>query len=1093
MLQEEGLDDLCGDMSLLVGDVLVRLPDLAGLDSISELQAVDGPEADATAPRWGVFWSPALRGAPPLPAAVRAALPEEGGFVVRPLTPAGEGFADGGATPSAERPKWLRPDASRRLLAPPRSLHSKMGFPEPALVSNEVFAEVRYGMAPSVVQWLDFEDIRDGTLRIFAIPGFEGDVRLLTVVDEAAAAVVLAQVAAAGKSGASVQRKRLLQFLHAAAAAPAAARWPTTADLTQEDPSEGVASPTRLRAASRPGLRGLFPHQEATIAWMRRVEAFHVDEKGQAETAQVAPLEFAGVTLGSAYEVDLPRGGVVAHPPGSGKTRIVATLIASEQNARPFRPPPRSKAPVEAEEPAGLSSLVICPAHLCQQWREELSVAGVEEDRTTVVDYEATSSLLLRSRRWSRLVIDEPQDCPAGESWHHLQSLSSDLRAAGTALWLLCGTAQAHLETIGRILLGRVGWHVASRQSEWRGCPQLSHLVRSRFVADPPWACLPMPPLEVSSEPVVLRPRESADAAVASLAGFVLDGVLLLSFGAGAAFAAAQERDELLLKMGWHGCVGTALLPAAEHALTDWEGTVAQRSQQKLDELSQEISQLEAEEGLHAARFRLADGDAAIALDLSFLVRETVRVEIQGLLLADGGRGCISEEACTAEWNTDLGHQSFEGSLQWLEPGGEPPKAAGARSFVAFLPCPEDGDFANAVMAAVGVGAGAVIFESDRAVPRPFGYRHDQSPPKVPACMIGRQLGAAARAALGRGGEDLVATVSIVSRTENEAEEEADQGLVTAFIAEDVVDDELHRKLKALREERERCERALRFARQMRALLEKNEANCPVCFHSGEETEAFAVLPDCFHVLCRTCLDRQAGFEPSFACPMCRVSVARLDVVVFRAPGRPTSPKGVEGSEENSVAEAELASGELAEPQQPLTPGPEEQLILAPDTSAPMWEALPSKLQRLIVLLHEILARGPEERILVFTQWAAHVAHLQDVLSDYGLDVLALVGELRETMDALSRFGRPGEPRVLLLSSQRHSSGINLQAARHVIIVHPYCTPTATSQESICRSQMLSFEAQAIGRVRRFPQQRSVHVYRLFAAGTVEEELYAGR
>merc|ERR1719401_107201 len=156
------------------------------------------------------------------------------------------------------------------------------------------------------------------------------------------------------------------------------------------------------------------------------------------------------------------------------------------------------------------------------------------------------------------------------------------------------------------------------------------------------------------------------------------------------------------------------------------------------------------------------------------------------------------------------------------------------------------------------------------------------------------------------------------------------------------------------------------------------------------------------------------------------------------------------------------------------------------------WERAPSKLQRLLSLLREILASGPEERVLVFTQWAVHVTHLQEILAQQGVETLALVGELRETMDALRRFGRPSEPRVLLLSSQRHSSGINLQVARHVIIVHPYCTPTASSQESISREQMLAFEAQAIGRVRRYPQRQTVYVYRLFAAGTVEEGLYGG-
>merc|ERR1712137_417479 len=107
-----------------------------------------------------------------------------------------------------------------------------------------------------------------------------------------------------------------------------------------------------------------------------------------------------------------------------------------------------------------------------------------------------------------------------------------------------------------------------------------------------------------------------------------------------------------------------------------------------------------------------------------------------------------------------------------------------------------------------------------------------------------------------------------------------------------------------------------------------------------------------------------------------------------------------------------------------------------------------------------------------------HVVHLREELERYGIEALALVGELRETMDALGRFGQAEEPRILILSSQRHSSGINQQMARHVVIMHPYCTPTASSRDSISRAQMLSYEAQAIGRVRRYPQQKPVHVYR---------------
>jgi len=1017
--------------SLLVGDVLLKHPDLEGLDAAVEIFALDIANADCSNPSWGSFWDAAFAAAPALPGSIRAALPEEGGFILRPISIPGMA---GGA---AEVIRSLQLGSSRRVMAPSRQIHADLAFPEPRLVSNEIFCDIRYAMAPSVLQCFDFDDIHDGTLRIFAFPDFEGDVRALTVVDESAAAAVLAQSATAG-----MRRKRLLQFLHASASAPAAARWPTTADCGGRDLSEGSAEHVQSG--------GLFAHQKATVAWMNKIESFGRGKDGRSDFVQVEPVEFAGISLGSSYEVALPRGGVIAHPPGSGKTRIVATLIAEKS--------PQSRLPEQQDA----DTLIVCPAHLKKQWADELASVGAT-GLGLITHYDEIHALSCSSgsgSRWTRLIVDEPQDCPAGETWGLLQDLASELRTAGAGLWLLCGTAQAHLDSIGRLLLGQRGWNVANRKSEWQGTPHVPHLIHARFIADPPWACLPMPPLEITGQPVVLRPRESADAAVASLAGFVLDGVMLLSFGADTAFAAAQERDQLLLQMGWLGSIGTAMLPSDEHTLADWEGTVAQRSQQKLDELSAEIAELESQEGKHAARYQFASGDAAFAADLSFLAREAVRFEVAGLVDTP-----CAEEACTAEWNALLPACDFTGRLVQTFQG-----AGSQQGHIQLLPVPENGDFASVVTAAEHAGANAIIFEADTRGPRPFGYRHDQVPPGIPAAMISSNFASRLKAALSVG-THLQACLHVITRKIDEDEDDVDQGLVSAFIAEDVVNDELHRRLKALRAERDRCQRALRFARHMRILLEQNEANCPICFHTGSEAESFAVMPDCFHVICKTCLDSHAGYDAGFTCPMCRVNVARLEVIVFRAQEANRC-----GEESPCLHESKIASTQSCEDTKQLELPAPANLPSASDSATShlepitdmernedhaigvshigaAWEILPSKLQRLITMLREILSAGAEERALVFTQWAVHVTYLHDVLERHGVQCLALVGELEDTMDALRRFGQPDEAcRVLLLSSQRHSSGINLQAARHVIIVHPYCTPTASSRESISRS-----------------------------------------
>ena len=150
-------------------------------------------------------------------------------------------------------------------------------------------------------------------------------------------------------------------------------------------------------------------------------------------------------------------------------------------------------------------------------------------------------------------------------------------------------------------------------------------------------------------------------------------------------------------------------------------------------------------------------------------------------------------------------------------------------------------------------------------------------------------------------------------------------------------------------------------------------------------------------------------------------------------------------------------------------------------------------MQHLIALVHALLAGGPDERVLIYTQWLTHVEHLGETLSRAGLPSLRMSGELAHCMQCLSSFGREaGAPRLLVLSSQHHASGINLQVARNLVLVHPYCTPTACDPEDVDFMALQAFESQAIGRIRRYPQTETVRVYRICAAESVEEGLYRG-
>lgn len=300
------------------------------------------------------------------------------------------------------------------------------------------------------------------------------------------------------------------------------------------------------------------------------------------------------------------------------------------------------------------------------------------------------------------------------------------------------------------------------------------------------------------------------------------------------------------------------------------------------------------------------------------------------------------------------------------------------------------------------------------------------------------------------------------------------------------LNDALVAQLAQLRRVVADCERALAFSAAMRQLIASDDSECPVCL---ERYTVAAVMP-CLHATCRSCMRTHAGGASSFRCPLCRVGVPRAEVITFtKAP--PALPQAA-----LQMARC-LPMASQAAPDAPSA-------VVAPDTRAQVGAEAPreavltaaavsSRIHALVALLRSLLASGPDERVLVFAQWAAHVDHLACVLATAGVPSLTLGSSLPQSMAALQAFGRPNQPRVLLMSSQRHASGINLHMARHVVIVHPYCTPTARSARQISLGELASYERQAVGRVRRFPQTRLVEVYRFVAPGTIEEEVYAGR
>jgi SNF2 domain-containing protein/helicase-like protein len=144
---------------------------------------------------------------------------------------------------------------------------------------------------------------------------------------------------------------------------------------------------------------------------------------------------------------------------------------------------------------------------------------------------------------------------------------------------------------------------------------------------------------------------------------------------------------------------------------------------------------------------------------------------------------------------------------------------------------------------------------------------------------------------------------------------------------------------------------------------------------------------------------------------------------------------------------------------------------LVPGQSAPTS----SKLEALLEALSTAVAE--DHKALVFSQWTSLLDLIEPALARAELPFVRLDGSTQNRADVVSRFQDPAGPPVMLVSLKAGGSGLNLTAADHVFLCDPWWNPAV--------------EAQAADRTHRIGQTRPVFVYRLVAAGTVEERILA--
>jgi superfamily II DNA or RNA helicase len=130
------------------------------------------------------------------------------------------------------------------------------------------------------------------------------------------------------------------------------------------------------------------------------------------------------------------------------------------------------------------------------------------------------------------------------------------------------------------------------------------------------------------------------------------------------------------------------------------------------------------------------------------------------------------------------------------------------------------------------------------------------------------------------------------------------------------------------------------------------------------------------------------------------------------------------------------------------------------------------KLDALVGHLRELISEG--HRALVFSQFTSYLTRVRDRLGKEGIAFSYLDGRTRHRDEVIEGF-RGGEAPVFLISLKAGGVGLTLTEADYVFLLDPWWNPAV--------------EAQAVDRTHRIGQQRTVMVYRLVAADTIEQKV----
>ncbi|EKM83939.1 hypothetical protein AGABI1DRAFT_67033 [Agaricus bisporus var. burnettii JB137-S8] len=224
-------------------------------------------------------------------------------------------------------------------------------------------------------------------------------------------------------------------------------------------------------------------------------------------------------------------------------------------------------------------------------------------------------------------------------------------------------------------------------------------------------------------------------------------------------------------------------------------------------------------------------------------------------------------------------------------------------------------------------------------------------------------------------------------------------------------------------------------------LADEDITECPICF---DVMEVPTMILGCAHQCCKDCIlthiatCEEKGQQPNcFACGRGPINPSDLVEVIRKEPTN-SQPSASVALRRNDVRSS-------------------------------------TKLEALLKHLRRLKEEDPKFRAVVFSQFTSFLDLIQVMLQREGYDFCRFDGtmDVKKRSAALSAFKSPSkQPRILIISLKAGGVGLNLTTANHVFMMD--CWWNAAT------------ENQAIDRVHRIGQDKTVHVTHFIISNTIE-------